>query len=521
MGPWAVTWLAAPLAACSPINPLCKIGQAVVGSAFQQVVNAMSDAAGQVLKTLMTFWVHSDLPDLSSPSGVTFWVNAHLTWLVSAAAVFSVLVGAARVGFSRRPDAGYDTLRMLLRTCVTAGVAVPVVALLAAAGDAFANWTLDAASVTDLATLNLTALAPGVTLIGSLLIVLTSLFQMAIMVMRGAVVAILVGTLPLAAATTNTAVGKQWFSKLCGWTGAFLLVKPVAALIYAAGLQLESQTSASGQLSGMFVLLVAVFALPVLIKLLVPAAAAVGGSGGGSMVLAAAGAAATGAVVLSGAGAGAAAAGGGARGLGTSVSPSPSGSGPGGGPRPGGSGGPGGGPSGSGGHSGPSGGGGPVGPSSTASSSAGSAASSGPGFGSGGSAAAAGGGGGRAGESPAAGPTTDGATALAGVAAPAGSPSTGPAATGSPAAGSGAAGSSPTEAGTPSGGAGSTAAAPPVSPPTTAGGGVSGGPSGAAGAGSASRVAGANPWVVSARQVVANAQTAAERASGRDTGGVA
>jgi type IV secretion system protein TrbL len=499
------------LAVCSVFSPGCKITQAIVGSAFQQVVDAMSDAAGQVLKTLMTFWVHSDLPDLSSPGGVTFWVNAHLTWLVSGTAVFSVLVGAARVGFSRRPDAGYDTLRMLLRTCVTAGVAVPVVALLAAAGDAFANWILDAASVTNLATLNLTALAPGVTLIGSLLIVLTSLFQMAIMVMRGAVVAILVGTLPLAAATTNTAVGKQWFAKLCGWTGAFLLVKPVAALIYAAGLQLESQTSASGQLSGMFVLLVAVFALPVLIKLLVPAAAAVGGSGGGSMVLAAAGAAATGAVVLSGAGAGAAAAGGGARGLGTSVPPSPSGS-----PRSSGGGG-GAGPSGSGDHSGPSGGGGPAGSISTASNSAGSASSSGPGFGSGGpSPAAARGGSGRPGRNPAAGPAADGAAA--GAAAPAGPPSTGSAPTTSPAAGP-AAGSPAT--GTPSGGAGSTAAAPPAGPPTTAGGGAGGGPSGAAGAGSASRAAGANPWVVSARQVVANARTAAEQASGRDTGGVA
>jgi type IV secretion system protein TrbL len=505
MGSRAVSWFAAPLAACSPINPLCKIGQAVVASAFQQVVDAMSDAAGQVLKTLMTFWVHSDLPNLASPGGVTFWVNAHLSWLVSAAAVFSVLVGAARVGFTRRPDAGYDTLRMLLRTCVTAAVAVPVVALLAAAGDAFANWILDAASVTNLATVNLTALAPGVTLIGSLLIVLTSLFQMAIMVMRGAVVAILVGTLPLAAATTNTATGKQWFAKLCGWTGAFLLVKPVAALIYAAGLQLESQTSASGQLSGMFILLIAVFALPVLIKLLVPAAAAAGGSGGGSLVLAAAGAAATGAVVLSGAGAGAAAAGGGARGLGTSIPPSPTGSSPGGGPGPA-SGGPSGIPAGSG-------GGGPAG-SGPAAAGAGSAAADGSGSVPDRRPAPGGGGGSRPGGSPAAGPAADAGAVTAETASPVGPPSTGSAATASPAAGS-----PPT--GTPSVGAGSTAAATPAGPPTTAGGGAGGGPSGAAGAGSASRVARANPWVVSARRVVANAQTAAEQASGPNSGGVA
>jgi type IV secretion system protein TrbL len=489
---------------CSAINPFCTITQAVVGSAFQQVVDAMSDAAGQVLRTLMTFWVHSDLPNLARPGGVTFWVNAHLSWLVSAAAVFSVLVGAARVGFTRRPDAGYDTLRMLLRTCVTAAVAVPVVALLAAAGDAFANWILDAASVTNLATLNLTALAPGVTLIGSLLIVLTSLFQMAIMVMRGAVVAILVGTLPLAAATTNTATGKQWFAKLCGWTGAFLLVKPVAALIYAAGLQLESQTSASGQLSGMFVLVVAVFALPVLIKLLVPAAAAVGGSGGGSMVLAAAGAAATGAVVLSGAGAGAAVAGGGARGLGTSVPPSPSGSSPGGGPRPGdGGGGPGGGPSGAGSSTPP-----------TAGSSGGAASSSaGPRDASdSGPSPSRPSATGPSGRGHSAGSPTDALPADGGAAAAAG---TAPAATST---GSPAASSSPTGPGAPPNEGARSAGAPAAGPPSMAAGTS---PSGAAGGGGAARGLGANPWVVSAQQVVANAKAAADETSGRDTGGVA
>jgi type IV secretion system protein TrbL len=497
--------LPALLAVCSVFSPGCKITQAIVGSAFQQVVDAMSDAAGQVLKTLMTFWVHSDLPNLASPGGVTFWVNAHLSWLVSAGAVFSVLVGAARVGFTRRPDAAYDTLRMLLRTCVTAAVAVPVVALLAAAGDAFANWILDAASVTNLATLNLTALAPGVTLIGSLLIVLTSLFQMAIMVMRGAVVAILVGTLPLAAATTNTATGKQWFAKLCGWTGAFLLVKPVAALIYAAGLQLESQTSASGQLSGMFVLLVAVFALPVLIKLLVPAAAAVGGSGGGSLVLAAAGAAATGAVVLSGAGAGAAA-GGGARGLGTSIPTSPTGSSPGGGPGPA-SGGPSGIPAGSG-------GGGPAG-SGPAAAGTGSAAAGGSGSVPDRRPAPGGAGGSRPGGSPAAGPAADAGAVHGETASPVEPSSTGPAA-----ASSAPPGSSPSGSGAPSA-AGSSAGSAPMPAVQAAASGASGrGPSGAGGPGGL-RWSGTNPWVVSAQQVLADAKAATEQATGPSSGGVA
>jgi len=290
------------LSVCSILNPTCAILKSAAASAFQSVVNAMTDSAGQMVKALMTLWTSVSLPDLGSPSGVTFWVNAHLAWLVSAAAVLSVLVGAGRLAVSRRAEHGYDAVRMLVRTMVTAAVAVPVVSLLAAAGDEFARSTLKGADLNNLATLKLAALAPGTVLVGDFVIVLTSLFQMAIMVMRGAVVAILVGLLPVTAATTNTATGKASFAKLCGWLGAFLLVKPAAALIYAAGMQLEAQTSAQAELSGIFVLGLAVFALPALIKLLVPAAGMVGNSGGGALTLAAAGAAATGAIAIAGGG---------------------------------------------------------------------------------------------------------------------------------------------------------------------------------------------------------------------------
>ena len=182
----------APMATCSLINPICTIGHAAAASAFQSVVDAMSASAGESLRWAMSFWVSVNLPDLASPSGVTFWVNAHLGWLVSAAAVASVLVGAGRLAVSRQAEHGYDVVRMLVRTMVTAGVAVPVVSLAAAAGDEFANSTLKNADVNSLATLKLAALSPGTVLIGDLIIVPTSLAQMAIMVLRGAVVAILV-----------------------------------------------------------------------------------------------------------------------------------------------------------------------------------------------------------------------------------------------------------------------------------------------------------------------------------------
>ncbi len=482
--------LTTPLAGCSPFNLICKATHAAAASAFQSVVDAMTSSAGEMLRTLMSFWVRVNLPDLASPSGVTFWVNSHLSWLVSAAAVFSVLVGAGRLALSRRAEHGYDVARMLVRTMVTAVVAVPVVSLLAAGGDTFAHWILKNADVNSLATLKLAALAPGTVLIGDLVIILTSLFQMAIMVMRGAVVAILVGLLPVTAATTNTAVGKASFAKLCGWLGSFLLIKPAAALIYAGGLQLEAQTSAQAELSGIFVLGLAVIALPVLIKMLVPAAGAIGNSGGGAMTLAAAGAAATGAIALTG---GAGAAGAARAGGGTGVAARATGSG-------GSTGGTATGSTGSGGGGGggisPSGSGG--GGSGSGSGGTGTDAGGGAGGGSGGTGTEAGGGAGAG-----SGSTGSGAGIGAGSASTSGGTGGGAAA-----AGTGGGGSPPGSA--PAAGS-SSAPGSPSGPAPTAGGGTGGGASPGARSGSwGGGRAPMNPWVLSARQVADNARAAAQ-----------
>ncbi len=289
---------------CSPLDPVCRVGQAAAGSAFAAVVDAMNDAAGRALRTLMTFWTSTDVPDLASPTGVAAWLEQRLSYVTSAVAVASVLAAAAKLALTRRSEPGAELGRSLTRTALTAVVAVPLVNGLAQASDAWSSWILDAADVRGLGSVALNDLGPGLTLIGSLLIVISSLFQMAIMVVRGAVVAILVGLLPLSAAGSNTATGRQWFSKLTAWLLAFLLVKPAAALIYATGMQLESSTdSAQTELSGVFVLLLAVFALPALLRLLVPATAAIGNASGGTMTLSAGGALATGAIALGSAGA--------------------------------------------------------------------------------------------------------------------------------------------------------------------------------------------------------------------------
>jgi hypothetical protein len=135
-----------------------------------------------------------------------------------------------------------------------------------------------------------------------LLVILTQIIQFGLMMVRNAMIVLLAGVLPISAAASNTATGKQWWSKSVAWLLAFTLYKPVAALIYATAFRMVSKDQRPETVvSGVFLMVLAVFALPALLRFLVPATAAMAsGNAGAAAGAVVGGALATGAVVLSG-----------------------------------------------------------------------------------------------------------------------------------------------------------------------------------------------------------------------------
>ena len=93
--------------------------------------------------------------------------------------------------------------------------------------------------------------------------------------MRGGLLVILAGVLPITASFTNTQMGRQWFQKAIGWTLAFILYKPAAALIYAAAFRLTGSDAfgANGVgivsiLTGMGLMILALFGIVVVRSLI-------------------------------------------------------------------------------------------------------------------------------------------------------------------------------------------------------------------------------------------------------------
>jgi hypothetical protein len=115
---------------------------------------------------------------------------------------------------------------------------------------------------------------------------LATVIQIMLMLVRGGMLVLLVGTLPLVAAFSNTEMGLQWFRKASAWLIAFALYKPAAAVVYAVAFDLAGQQGALALLDGVMMLVLAILALPALLRFVVPATGALAGAGGSGAMLA-------------------------------------------------------------------------------------------------------------------------------------------------------------------------------------------------------------------------------------------
>jgi type IV secretion system protein TrbL len=153
---------------------------------------------------------------------------------------------------------------------------------------------------------NQTGVGVFILIILGLVGLIASLMQIVLMIVRGGMLVILAGILPTTAAFTNTEMGRQWFQKAVGWTIAFILYKPAAAIVYAVAFKLMGSSGGNvllGSITGFALMIVALLALPALMRFVTPMVGAVAsGSGGGAG--AAVGAMATGAVSMGRSGSG-------------------------------------------------------------------------------------------------------------------------------------------------------------------------------------------------------------------------
>ncbi|WP_454778735.1 hypothetical protein [Georgenia muralis] len=243
-------------------------------------------------------------------SGTVAFLQTSLWPYMLLTAALSVVIGGARMFWESRAEPGRELLRSLLTLGVVAGAGLMVVALLTSAADSFSVWVINNSLGCDVTAdgacfgENISALlqistvaAPGLSallvILFGLVAILASIVQIVLMVARSGMLVILAGVLPLAASATNTEMGRSWFKKCVGWLVAFILYKPAAAIVYAAAFQLTGTNTftddGSGILAvvtGLMLMVLALFAMPALMRFVTPMVSSMASGAGGAAVAA-------------------------------------------------------------------------------------------------------------------------------------------------------------------------------------------------------------------------------------------
>jgi len=309
--------------ACSWLDPLCAAGKLLAGAGstiaapvLDAIGSAVGGAAAWMVRSMASFWMSTPTPALATgagdqtPTSTVAFIQGHLWWYMTAAAVVGVLSGCGRMAWEQRADAGREVLRGLAVYVATAGAGLTVIALASSAADQFSGWIIAdstggnfAAEMGKLASLS--ALGGGglngviLVVIFGVLLILASLVQMVLMVVRGGMLVLLAGVLPTTAAFTSTQAGRHWFRKSCGWLVAFVLYKPAAAIVYATAFSLSGNGalgsgSVTNVITGLMLMVLAILALPALMRFAMPMVGATAAGSAATVLAAGAGAAASG-----------------------------------------------------------------------------------------------------------------------------------------------------------------------------------------------------------------------------------
>ncbi|MFF0496392.1 hypothetical protein ACFYU5_08320 [Nocardia aobensis] len=286
-----------------------KAANSAANSAFDSVVDSLIGGMTKALRFDVTWWVNLPSPQLAASTGepgpALASIRGYTGGLQVLLMIAGILFAAARLAMAKRGGVAgeaQESFLMFARAVFASMMFSALITTGTKAGDAFSNWVINDATGGDLRGAverlvdnNLrdhSNLGSGVLFVLAILGLISMLVQLAMLVVRQAVLILVVAAIPLAAAAAGTGPGSQAYKRMLSWSLAFVLWKPVGALVYAIAFTAAGTKTANQQqdpqlvLLGMILLLSVTIVLPALMRLVAPAVATLGGGGGAGAALA-------------------------------------------------------------------------------------------------------------------------------------------------------------------------------------------------------------------------------------------
>jgi hypothetical protein len=307
-----ITWIALAVGAAALIIYFVKLSQARQSGSGYETSKALfwigigcliATSAGAIINILTTSSVKA--------SNMVGWITNLLWPITLIALVIGVIMTGIKIMTEQNGKPLKEMVTVILTTILVANVGGAVTVLLCNAGDDFSNWVISSAAECKIGSaddqcfgqtiIDFFSFSPGNWLIAlclALIGLILSLIQVFIMMGRSIMLVLLLGLLALWSAVKFTKIGRESFEKCLAWIVALLVYKPIVAIVYGIGIKLAGSAASinGGQIDniGKFIyflvaIIMAILAMPAIIKIIAPAAGAVAGGGGMNMLAGAAG----------------------------------------------------------------------------------------------------------------------------------------------------------------------------------------------------------------------------------------
>jgi hypothetical protein len=282
------------------VVPGAALGTAVGGAAVDAatskvgsaVLDGLADAFGKTASEMMLAssneWINAD-PVTPGETQSSKFIRDALLPIAALVAVAGLIWQGIVMMISRRSEPMVDVIRGFITLAIwsVVGITAPTFAMDAANGMATYFYTQavlahnsDPLGSVDAALKNKDVVDSMLRLTLALPLVVATFAQKIILIFREASVVILAGTTVLAAAGAFTAGTRHWIGRIVGWMLALIAYKPAAALVYLAATYMYDTADTMRQLYiGVMMMFMAIFALPVLMKMFTWATGQVSGNG--------------------------------------------------------------------------------------------------------------------------------------------------------------------------------------------------------------------------------------------------
>lgn len=295
----------------------------VLDAGMKWLLNLVMEQVVNLQNVIMTWWF--GIPPMSvGPGSTTDAINLRMMWLYGIVGFVATIFGVVKAARTRDREDSDRIWLGVVRAFITSALSVSVTYELLKFSGGFAFWIYYGISgerntnfekVINFNSSAGTALVIFL-LIGMGIMMFVSVIQAFLGLGTVVFAQTLSATLPVTAAASQTEAGHQAFKRQVSWILACVAFRPAAAIIYGVGMRLaksgnvaqganagENSQVVGSMIAGLMMLVLAVFALPAMVKLFAPISSALGGGGGGKFLTSAGMMVATGAAMAATAGA--------------------------------------------------------------------------------------------------------------------------------------------------------------------------------------------------------------------------